>query len=168
MNKLKILSINGGGIKGIYTLYFLFALEEKFCKEGDVLADYFDLICATSTGALITLCLTLRMKVKNIIDIYEKNANLIFPDNNHNWITKSFYKILRSVYQIDGCKYDINALTKLCDELLKDKTTDDINNAICIPSYCVLTNKNIVFKSNNTQVPYKLSEIVLDTLNSKA
>jgi patatin-like phospholipase/acyl hydrolase len=51
----KILSIDGGGIKGLYSSTILEHLERKF--DGKI-ADYFDMICGTSTGGLIALGLS--------------------------------------------------------------------------------------------------------------
>ncbi|AYV81831.1 MAG: patatin, partial [Harvfovirus sp.] len=48
----KILCVDGGGIKGLYSLYVLREFEKQFCKEGECLGDYFDMICGTSTGGI--------------------------------------------------------------------------------------------------------------------
>ncbi|HTB32442.1 MAG TPA: patatin-like phospholipase family protein, partial [Bacteroidia bacterium] len=54
---IKILSIDGGGIRGVLPATFLSALEEKLQETtGDKdfrLAQYFDLIAGTSTGGLL-------------------------------------------------------------------------------------------------------------------
>ena len=57
----KILSIDGGGIKGLYSAIILEHLEEEFCKkQGYSISDYFDMICGTSTGGLIALALSVK------------------------------------------------------------------------------------------------------------
>ena len=54
---MRILSIDGGGIRGILPGQILISLEEKLkTKSGDPLArigDYFDLVAGTSTGAIL-------------------------------------------------------------------------------------------------------------------
>mgnify|MGYP006294423343 CR=1 FL=1 len=59
MSKVKILSIDGGGIRGILPGVVLTRLEEKLqihTKDNDVkLADFFDLFAGTSTGGILTL-----------------------------------------------------------------------------------------------------------------
>lgn len=158
----KILSLNGGGIKGIYTLYLLYALEDHFCKNDETLGDYFDLFCATSTGAIIALCMSLKMKIKDIIKLYEKYATSIFPDHNHHWLTQSFYDFYRDVLQASGCEYDVTKLSELCNDMLENKTTNDLQHLICIPSYCLQTKQNLIFKSClKKQIPYKLTDICL-------
>ena len=54
----KILTIDGGGIKGLYSAQVLARFEEHFkCR----LSDKFDLICGTSTGAIIALAIALKI-----------------------------------------------------------------------------------------------------------
>jgi patatin-like phospholipase/acyl hydrolase len=75
---LRILSLDGGGVRGISTLYILKELMRQIARDHDVEnpqsptvsplpCDYFDLICGTSTGGLIALMLgRLRMVVMMI------------------------------------------------------------------------------------------------------
>jgi patatin-like phospholipase/acyl hydrolase len=72
----KILAIDGGGIKGLYSSTILEHLEKKY--KGNI-SDYFDMLCGTSTGGLIALALSLKIPTKEISDIYLKNGNKIFP-----------------------------------------------------------------------------------------
>ena len=75
----KILSIDGGGLKGIYSLNVLKIIETKYCKPDETLSDYFDMFCGTSTGGIIALGLANKMKVNQIQKIYDDNATKIFP-----------------------------------------------------------------------------------------
>ncbi len=74
--KFRILSLSGGGIRGVYTASFLAELEELTGKN---VADYFDLIVGTSTGGLIALALGLGQSPKSIRDFYLKHGGDIFP-----------------------------------------------------------------------------------------
>jgi predicted acylesterase/phospholipase RssA len=73
----KILALDGGGIRGIITLEILARIEsllrEKSGRRDDfVLADYFDFIAGTSTGAIIGTALSLGMTVIGFaISIYK-------------------------------------------------------------------------------------------------
>ena len=59
----KILSIDGGGIKGLYSSTILEILEERYnCKS----YEYFDMLCGTSTGGLIALALSAGKSAKDI------------------------------------------------------------------------------------------------------
>ncbi len=73
--KYRILSIDGGGMKGIFTAYAVWKLEEEY---GIKLADHFDMIVGTSTGALISSGLLLGKSGKEIFDQYADKDNKIF------------------------------------------------------------------------------------------
>jgi patatin-like phospholipase/acyl hydrolase len=92
----KILSIDGGGLKGMYSLHLLKVIEEKYCKENETLSDYFDMICGTSTGGIIAIGIANKMKITDIIKIYDDNATKIFPKKYefNNIYIKSFLSIL--------------------------------------------------------------------------
>lgn len=80
--KFKILSIDGGGIRGIIPCKILAQLETELIKrEGPEarLCDYFDLICGTSTGGIIAIGLALGLKASDILDLYVNHGNEIFP-----------------------------------------------------------------------------------------
>ncbi len=78
----RILSLDGGGIRGLITLGFLSRLEELLRqRSGDpelVLADYFDLIGGTSTGALIAASLSLGWPVEKVVGLYHGLARDVF------------------------------------------------------------------------------------------
>ena len=78
----RILSLDGGGVRGILSLQYLAAIEALLRKRFDdpnyVLADYFDLIGGTSTGAIIAGALALGRSVAEIEDRYRNLATLIF------------------------------------------------------------------------------------------
>jgi len=86
----KILSIDGGGIKGVFPAKFLTCLEEEI-GEGQT-HKHFDLICGTSTGGIIALALSLGIPAKEILKLYQDNAKTIFGSKNWNLIKKPFYK----------------------------------------------------------------------------
>ena len=70
----RILALDGGGIRGIVSLAFLERMERLLReRSGDAslrLADYFDLIGGTSTGAIIAAGLALGHTVEHLIDVY--------------------------------------------------------------------------------------------------
>jgi uncharacterized protein len=81
----RILALDGGGIRGILTLQLLRRIENLVRdRTGDssaVLADYFDLIGGTSTGAIIASALALGWNVDRIEDLYRKLGNSIFESS---------------------------------------------------------------------------------------
>ncbi|MBO6577002.1 MAG: patatin-like phospholipase family protein [Rhodothermales bacterium] len=78
----RILSLDGGGIRGILTLGFLERVEQILKERADrndfVLADYFDLIGGTSTGSILAAGLSTGMHVKDLIALYEDLGSKVF------------------------------------------------------------------------------------------
>ncbi|KAG5224007.1 patatin protein [Salix suchowensis] len=89
---ITILSIDGGGVRGIIPSEVLSVLELKLQKLDEDnkdarIADYFDFIAGTSTGGLMTAMLTAPNKekrplfsAKKIAEFYQENCPIIFPN----------------------------------------------------------------------------------------
>jgi len=145
----KVLSIDGGGIKGLYSLYILDEIEKKYCiPNNKLIGDYFDMISGCSVGSMIIMGISLKIPISKIIEGFEKNATNIFPiGNNNNTCTKFFSNMYYKIQQLRGCKYSDTSLYKLLINIFGNKTIKDINNLVCIPSFCLNTGKNFVFKN---------------------
>lgn len=81
----KILALDGGGIRGMMTVEVLAGIEELLRKELGkgpefVLADYFDFVAGTSTGAIIAACISLGMSASQIGKFYEDNGEAMFDE----------------------------------------------------------------------------------------
>jgi patatin-like phospholipase/acyl hydrolase len=74
----KILSLDGGGIRGIYTAELLRHCEEAFGR-GSGIERYFDMIAGTSTGGIIALGLGLGIPMDDIVAFYTNDGRKIFP-----------------------------------------------------------------------------------------
>lgn len=78
----KILACDGGGILGLMSVEILAKIEadlrDKTGKPELVLADWFDFVCGTSTGAIIATCISLGMSTAQIRDFYLKSGPLMF------------------------------------------------------------------------------------------
>ncbi|MEQ6342071.1 MAG: patatin-like phospholipase family protein [Gammaproteobacteria bacterium] len=79
----KILALDGGGIRGMMTVEVLAEIENMLRQKlgrGDdfVLADYFDFVAGTSTGAIIAACISLGMKVSDIRSFYISSGTDMF------------------------------------------------------------------------------------------
>ena len=77
----KLLALDGGGIRGVLSLEILAAIEDivrsKLNKDA-VLADYFDYIAGTSTGAIIAAGISRGMSVSEIRTIYHEHGEEMF------------------------------------------------------------------------------------------
>jgi hypothetical protein len=78
----RILSIDGGGIRGVFSLEVLLQIEQllrqEYAKPDLVLADHFDLFAGTSTGAIIATSLCWGMPVQEILDLYVNYGRTMF------------------------------------------------------------------------------------------
>jgi hypothetical protein len=82
----KLLAIDGGGIRGVLALQILLKIENSLkTKAGGgafCLADYFDYIAGTSTGAIIAAGLSKGMTVGDILTFYESAGAQMFVKAN--------------------------------------------------------------------------------------
>jgi patatin-like phospholipase/acyl hydrolase len=139
-NEFKILTIDGGGIKGLYSSTILEHLEDKFeCS----ISDYFDMICGTSTGGLIALALSLKISARRISDIYLKSGDKIFPKKNKNL---AFFKQV-----VGNGKFSDQPLKKVLEDLFEEKKLAESNNLLCIPSYSFTDARPWVFKFDHKE-----------------
>ncbi|MBD2666175.1 patatin [Richelia sinica FACHB-800] len=76
----RILSLDGGGIRGVISAQILKTVEQEIISQGKgkSLKDYFDLIAGTSTGSILTAGLALGKNSQQILDLYQKYGQSIF------------------------------------------------------------------------------------------
>ena len=80
---LRVLCLDGGGMRGIYTAAYLCFLAEAFAKKRGLktkldIGSGFDLICGTSTGAIIGCALALGIDLGQVVRLYRENGPTIF------------------------------------------------------------------------------------------
>lgn len=137
----KILSIDGGGIKGLYSATILRHLENEY----GCISDYFDMICGTSTGGLIALALALRIPTNIICDTYEKKGHVIFPSQS------KWRGVFKQTFWYG--KFSDEPLRQVLTELFGEKRIGDSSNALCIPSYDITDARPWVFKYDHADLP---------------
>lgn len=141
----KILSIDGGGIRGVFPAMFLARLESELKAKGKEkwqIYQNFNLICGTSTGGILAIGLALGIPAQNLYKLYLENSNLIFGKK----------KGLRSLWK---SKHSREAL----EILLRDKFEEanggeeprlkDCKTNICIPIYDLLNGTPSVLKKDH-------------------
>lgn len=74
--RFQILSLDGGGLKGLFTAAFLANWEKE---QRTRVVEHFDLIAGTSTGGIIALGLGLGFSAEEIKNLYLEKAEQIFP-----------------------------------------------------------------------------------------
>jgi patatin-like phospholipase/acyl hydrolase len=170
--QFRILTIDGGGIKGLYSMYILDFFETKYClPNGKLLADCFDLICGCSIGALIATCIILRVPMSSVIKEFTSSVKSIFPLHDDwlccNCINKGFH----SVRQLFVAKYSNEELGKIILKYTNTLKMSDLKTNLLVPSYNLTKSQNVVFKNGSIDYEketvqvndYKLSDILLAT-----
>ncbi len=78
----KILACDGGGIRGLISVEILARLEADLRArpghQNDVLADFFDFTCGTSTGAILAACISAGMSMDQIRSFYVDSGEQMF------------------------------------------------------------------------------------------
>lgn len=134
---INILSIDGGGIRGIFAARYLSKIEEDIKRP---IYEYFDLITGTSTGGIIALALAKGVSAKEIEELYVENGERIFKPKN----------MLLSKLKIDSffsCKYDNSELKRLLIKTFGDSRLKDAYTFLCIPAVEHNKAKPRVFKT---------------------
>ena len=143
----KILSIDGGGIRGIIPAKILALAEEELNRTGKAgrICDYFDLICGTSTGGIIAIGLALGMPASEILSFYLDNAGMIFPRQSSK--TKLMKILLKQeLYKRDGLK---RLLSSAYDKYAEASPArlGHCKTRVCIPAYDAEVGMMHVFKT---------------------
>jgi patatin-like phospholipase/acyl hydrolase len=123
-NRFQILSLDGGGIKGIFSAAVLNAIEDDI---GTSITNHFDLIVGTSTGGIIALALGLGLSPQEIVEFYYGTGDSIFQNRLG----------LRSIIHWFSHKYPSKSLFEgvQVPPVFRDKKLGDSKIRLVIPSY---------------------------------
>lgn len=135
MNRFRILSIDGGGIKGIFPAAFLAALEDDLNIKT---SEYFDLIAGTSTGGIIALGLGLGLTAETILEFYLQKGALIFPAGRG---------FKRFSWLVSPSRYDGKALHTAVGEIFGNRLLGDSARPLFIPSFDANTGMIHIYKT---------------------
>ncbi len=124
----RILSIDGGGIRGVFPAAFLAELESRFLG-GASIANHFDMIAGTSTGGIIALALAHGMTARQALNIYLERGERIFPP------AAALSKVPRTLRWVFKPKHDQAALKEELLRIFGDKVLDDAVTRLVIPSF---------------------------------
>ena len=131
--EFRILSIDGGGIRGIYPATFLAGLEERYLGGASV-AQYFDLIAGTSTGGVIAIGLAAGLNAADLRDLYIDRGCEIFPPIRSG-VVGAVERRLRNVCQYFKFRYNRKALMRILRETLGDRKFGEAQVRLCIPAF---------------------------------
>ncbi|KAK2657419.1 hypothetical protein Ddye_010471 [Dipteronia dyeriana] len=156
--KITVLSIDGGGIRGIIPGTILAFLESKLQElDGPKarIADYFDIVAGTSTGGLVTTMITAPDKegrpmyaAKDINDFYFEHLPKIFPQYSRFNFVKA---VTNFVGELTGPKYDGKYLRQILNKHLRDLTLKETLTNVLIPAFDIKLLQPVLFSTNDAK-----------------
>ncbi|GJZ50910.1 patatin-like protein 2, partial [Tanacetum coccineum] len=169
---ITVLSIDGGGIRGIIPATILAFLESQLQElDGDDarIADYFDVVAGTSTGGLVTAMLTTPdgnnrplYAAKDIVPFYNEHGPKIFPQ--YRGVGAS---IVNTVKMVFGPKYNGKYLREVIREQLGNTRLNDTLTNVVIPTFDTKRLQPTIFSTYEAKVHLvynaQLSDICIST-----
>lgn len=134
---LRVLTLDGGGAKGFYTLGVLKEIE---AMVGCPLHQKFDLVFGTSTGAIIASLIALGYSVDSILELYRKHVPAVMSENSAPARSR--------------------ALKKLATEVFADAMFKDVKTGIGIVTARWLTERPMIFKGSVAQAHGRVGTFV--------
>jgi len=131
----KLLSIDGGGIRGILPAAILAECERRFLHDGSAGA-YFDMIAGTSTGGIIALALSAGIPASKVLKVYSEHGGEIFPTPPGKY---KFIRAARLRYEsarnLVKSKYDRKPLIVHLNAVLGERLYGEAQTRLAIPSF---------------------------------
>lgn len=119
----RILSLDGGGIRGVVTAVLLDRLDQAVPGwRGKI-----DLIAGTSTGGIITLGLANGLQPPALRDLYVQQGKDIFDE--------SWTRDLADLGGVIGSTYDNEKLTQALQKVFGTRTLNDLVHKVLIPAF---------------------------------
>jgi patatin-like phospholipase/acyl hydrolase len=145
---MNVLSVDGGGIRGVIPAMLLADLEER---TGKPTAELFDLIAGTSTGGIIALALTVpgedarpRWTANDLVDLYLTEGPRIF----HHSIGRMFESGLGLLDE----KYDAAPLEQALKDYLGETRVSEAVTDVMVASYDLEHRKPFFFKTDRAKL----------------
>lgn len=147
MDKYCILSIDGGGLRGVVPLTILKAIETKTNKR---IHELFNFISGTSTGGLITAAISIKNPIAattplysldDVINVYVQRGHEIFPERT------KISNLLHGAEDLFKPKFSDIGIKNVFTDVLKNYKILDCLNDIMICSYDLNNNLPLFFKS---------------------
>lgn len=146
----RVLSLDGGGMRGIYTGAFLARLTDQFARlRGEPALDLglgFDLITGTSTGAIVGCALAVGRPMADVVSLYREHGPKIFPHR----LTGKRSAVYRATQGNRFVRAGDKALREALQAVLGNTTMLDVfadrNISLSIPAVLMSEHRAWVFK----------------------
>jgi hypothetical protein len=139
----KILSLDGGGIRGVFPAALLAKLEQHLDAP---IGSYFDLIAGTSTGGIIAIGLGLGLSAKDILKFYAERGPAIF-DQEHGRLENFVRQRLRGVLHLFGSKYSSAPLQDALTGILGGRRLGESRTRLVIPAWHPMLERVYIYKT---------------------
>ena len=133
----RILSLDGGGVKGAFSASVLAEIERMTGKR---IADHFDLVTGTSTGGIIALGIGLGLSCQEILEFYKVHSPKIFP-------ATGLHRRLRFLYRTIWPRRSQRQLRKALEAVFGDAKLGDSSRRLVLPSYDGSSGRIHLFKT---------------------
>lgn len=145
-DSVRVLSLNGGGIRGLFTISVLAEIEQIIENQSGAsnvkIGDYFDLITGTSIGGILALGLAEGKSARELKGVFYSRGNDIFPRR------KYFDGFIKSIKKLILPTYSSNPLRETIVEMIGDKITfNDLTRRVMIPTVNLSTGRPQFFKT---------------------
>jgi patatin-like phospholipase/acyl hydrolase len=142
----RVLSLDGGGIRGIMSAIWLDHLEREL---GGKLRNHFDLIAGTSTGALLACAIGAGIPAERLIDLYRNDGRAIFPGA----VARRWDRLTRTFSEgFSAPKYSADALEAILQREFQELTFGELTpQPILVTAYNTLTREAVVFKNSTAR-----------------
>ncbi len=139
----RILSLDGGGIRGVFPAALLARLEEHLEHP---IGRYFDLIAGTSTGGIIAIGLGLGLPAKDILKLYVEEGPAIFGQQHsaiENWVRQK----LRGLAHLFVTKHSSEPLRRALEQVLGRRTLGESHTRLVIPAWHPMLERVYIYKT---------------------
>jgi uncharacterized protein len=139
---MRVLAIDGGGIRGLIPALVLAELERR---AGRRTFELFDLIAGTSTGGIVAcaLCAPEALPASELVKLYEEEGPEIFD--------RSLFQRIRSADGVLDEKYDDAALDRALERFLERKLLSETKPDLVVPAYDTALPGPYFFKSSKAR-----------------
>ena len=161
---VRILSLNGGGARGMFTISVLAEIERilalRHPDQEIKIGDYFDLITGTSIGGILALGLARGKSARDLERVFFDRVNDIFP--NRRGLTNLLKSLIAPIYKSSPLRETVEAM------IGSETTFNDLTRRVMIPAVNLSTGKPQFFKTPHNpdftrDGPLKLIDAALAT-----
>lgn len=145
MDARRILSLDGGGIRGLVTCLWLDGVDTALRRAGKAgVHGSFDLVAGSSTGAMIACGLGIGLAPSELARLYRDQRNIIFPG-----IARRLWSRIGRAFQQgpSAPRYDGRGLEQVLRSVFGETRLGELQRPTLITAYDTIGRRPVIFKS---------------------